>query len=58
MDVSAIKPSATHSREAADVPHWNRIKFTPVDYRALAETEDRTKLADVAACANDAVICE
>jgi ribonucleoside-diphosphate reductase alpha chain len=39
-----------------DVLRWNQIDFSPVDYRQLAETEDRTKLADVAACAGGA--CE
>lgn len=39
-----------------DVLRWNRIEFSPVDYRQLAESEDRTKLADVAACAGGA--CE
>jgi ribonucleoside-diphosphate reductase alpha chain len=47
-------------REAVDSPEdvlrWNQIEFTPVDYRQLAESEDRTKLADVAACAGGA--CE
>lgn len=40
----------------ADILRWNRIEFTPVDYRQLAELEDRTQLADVAACAGGA--CE
>jgi len=47
-------------REAVETPddvlRWNRIEFTPVDYRDLSEAEDRTKLADVAACAGGA--CE
>lgn len=34
-----------------DVLRWNQIDYHPVDYRALSETEDATKLADIAACA-------
>lgn len=47
-------------REALETPddvlRWNRIDYRPVDYRALAEGEDTTKLADVVACAGGA--CE
>lgn len=34
-----------------DVLRWNRIEYTPVDYGALTEEDDHTKLVDVAACA-------
>jgi len=34
-----------------DVLRWNRINYNPVDYLALAENDDSTRLADVAACA-------
>ncbi len=47
-------------REAVETPddvlRWNQIDFTPVEYRDLSENEDRTKLADIAACAGGA--CE
>lgn len=47
-------------REAVETPddllRWNQIEFTPVDYCSLSEGEDRTKLADIAACAGGA--CE
>jgi ribonucleoside-triphosphate reductase len=39
-----------------DVARWNALVYRPVDYRALREDDDHTKLADVAACAGGA--CE
>lgn len=39
-----------------DVLRWNQIDYTTVDYRELAEVDDATKLADVAACAGG--VCE
>ncbi|TVP78996.1 MAG: recombinase [Puniceicoccaceae bacterium] len=39
-----------------DVLRWNQIHYQAVDYRQLTEKEDRTQLADVAACAGGA--CE
>jgi ribonucleoside-diphosphate reductase alpha chain len=34
-----------------DIARWNRLKYHPVDYTALAETTDETALKDVIACA-------
>ncbi|MFP4203454.1 MAG: ATP cone domain-containing protein [Opitutales bacterium] len=39
-----------------DVVRWNNLVYEPVDYRELSESEDKTKLADIAACAGGA--CE
>lgn len=39
-----------------DIARWNSLEYHPVDYRQMAETEDNTRLADVAACAGGA--CE
>jgi ribonucleoside-triphosphate reductase len=47
-------------RESVDTPEdiarWNTLVYQPVDYRTLTERDDRTRLADVAACAGGA--CE
>ncbi len=40
----------------ADLLKWNALSYTPVDYTALSERDDRTTLADVIACAGGA--CE
>jgi ribonucleoside-triphosphate reductase len=34
-----------------DIARWNRLKYAPVDYTALAERTDETALKDVIACA-------
>ena len=39
-----------------DVAKWNRLKYVPVNYTALVEHTDETKLKDVVACAGGA--CE
>jgi ribonucleoside-triphosphate reductase len=39
-----------------DVVRWNQLIYEPVDYREMAEADDQTRLADVAACAGGA--CE
>ncbi|HET7535798.1 MAG TPA: ATP cone domain-containing protein [Candidatus Didemnitutus sp.] len=39
-----------------DIARWNRLKYQPVDYTALAEHTDETALKDVVACAGGA--CE
>ncbi len=40
----------------ADIARWNTLRYTPVDYTSLLESDDRTTLADVIACAGGA--CE
>ena len=48
------------SREAVageeDAAKWNRLKYQPVDYAALREETDETKLKETVACAGGA--CE
>jgi ribonucleoside-triphosphate reductase len=39
-----------------DIVRWNQLVYEPVDYREMAEADDQTRLADVAACAGGA--CE
>lgn len=39
-----------------DIARWNALVYEPVDYSTLTERDDRTRLADVAACAGGA--CE
>ncbi len=39
-----------------DVAKWNRLRYTPVNYTALVEGTDETKLKDIVACAGGA--CE
>ena len=34
-----------------DIARWNRLKYVPVDYTALAESTDETALKEVIACA-------
>jgi ribonucleoside-diphosphate reductase alpha chain len=34
-----------------DIAKWNRLRYVPVDYTALAENSDETALKEVAACA-------
>jgi ribonucleoside-triphosphate reductase len=39
-----------------DTVRWNQLDYEPIDYREMAEADDQTRLADVAACAGGA--CE
>ena len=39
-----------------DIAKWNRLRYTPVNYTALVESTDETKLKDIVACAGGA--CE
>ncbi len=39
-----------------DMARWNQLEFKPVDYSTMRESEDGTRLADVAACAGG--VCE
>jgi ribonucleoside-triphosphate reductase (thioredoxin) len=41
---------------AADIEKWNSLRYEPVDYTALEESEDITELKQVVACAGGA--CE
>jgi ribonucleoside-diphosphate reductase alpha chain len=41
---------------AADIEKWNALRYTPVDYTALEESEDITELKQTVACAGG--VCE
>jgi ribonucleoside-triphosphate reductase len=41
---------------AADIERWNALRYTPVDYTTLEESEDITELKQTVACAGG--VCE